>query len=110
MSDTDDIVLSREVTPNQLVAELKALRAEFEGDAVAHMILFGSRARGDNRPDSDVDLMIDVMVGKKFSLVEMAGIANTVADRIGLTGNVFLRRSADPELVGEADRDGIRVF
>jgi uncharacterized protein len=27
---------------------------------VTHAALFGSRARGDNRPDSDIDIMIEI--------------------------------------------------
>ena len=34
----------------------KALRAR----GVSHAALFGSRARGDNRPDSDIDIMIEI--------------------------------------------------
>ncbi|MEX0851809.1 MAG: nucleotidyltransferase domain-containing protein [Bauldia sp.] len=109
MTDTET-VLARDITRDQLVAELRALRPAFEGEGVAHMALFGSRARGENRPDSDVDLLVDIVPGRKFSLVEMAGIANTVEDRIGLVGNIFLRRSTRPELLDEARRDGITVF
>jgi predicted nucleotidyltransferase len=109
MDDTETI-LARDITRDQLVAELRSLRPAFDADGVAHMMLFGSRSRGDNRPDSDVDLMIDVLPGRKFSLINLSGVALTVEDRIGLRGNVFLRRSAAPELVEEAARDGIAVF
>jgi len=27
---------------------------------VTHAALFGSRARGDNRPDSDIDIMVEI--------------------------------------------------
>ena len=109
MSDTET-VLARDISRDQLLAELRALRPQFEGEGVAHMVLFGSRARGDHRPDSDVDLMIDVVPGRKFSLIEMAGIANAVEDTIGLMGNVFLRRSARSDLLDETRRDGIAIF
>lgn len=41
----------------RLVETLRPLLAEFAGLRLA--LLFGSRARGDARPDSDLDLMID---------------------------------------------------
>ena len=109
MSDRETI-LARNVGREQLVAELRALRPAFDADGVAHMTLFGSRSRGDNRADSDVDLMIDVTPGRKFSLLDLSGVALTVEDRIGLSGNIFLRRSAASELVEEAAREGIAVF
>jgi predicted nucleotidyltransferase len=109
MSDSET-VLARDISRDQLLAELRALRPQFEREGVTHMVLFGSRARGDHRPDSDVDLLIDVVPGRKFSLVEMAGIANVVEDEIGLMGNVTLRRSARSELLEEARREGIAIF
>ena len=68
--------LSRE----ELIAELRVLRPAFERQAVTHMALGGSRARQDNRPDSDVDLLIDVDPGRKFSLVEIARIMHAPKD------------------------------
>ena len=109
MSDSEAL-LTRDISRDQLLADLRALRPVFEREGVAHMALFGSRARGDHRPDSDVDLLVDVEPGRKFSLIEMAGIANAVEDTIGLMGNVTLRRSARSELLGEARRDGIVIF
>jgi predicted nucleotidyltransferase len=109
MSDSETI-LARDISREQLLNELRALRPVFEREGVAHMALFGSRARGDHRPDSDVDLLIDVAPGRKFSLIEMAGVVNAVEDRVGLTGNVFMRRSVRPGLLAEAGRDGLQVF
>ncbi len=40
---------------------LSELRQEFEalyGDRLAQMILYGSQARGDARPDSDIDVLV----------------------------------------------------
>jgi predicted nucleotidyltransferase len=45
----------------QLEAILSELRAGYDrlyGDRLARMILFGSQARGDARPGSDVDVMV----------------------------------------------------
>ena len=46
---------------DQLVARLRALQADIrERGCRPACALIGSRARGDNRPDSDIDLMIEV--------------------------------------------------
>ena len=109
MSATETI-LARDISRDQLVAELRALRPAFEERAVSHMVLFGSRARGNNRADSDVDLMIEVDPHKKFSLVDLAGVSVIVEDHVGLNGNIFMRRSTRPELLQEAGRDGVAIF
>ena len=71
---TDATILApREIPRDQLVAELRALRDLFAEEGVTHMVLFGSRARQDNRADSDVDLVVEVDPGRKFSLIDLSG-------------------------------------
>ena len=42
----------------QVAERLKELVLQNQGDRVRRVILFGSRARGDARPDSDYDLLV----------------------------------------------------
>jgi predicted nucleotidyltransferase len=109
MTDAETI-LARDISRDQLVAELRALRPAFEREGVSHMALVGSRARRDNRADSDVDLMIEVESGRRFSLVEVARIIRAVEERIGIRADILMRRSLKPRLLSEALRDQIPVF
>ena len=45
---------------DEVLAVLKAHEAELRAHGVARAALFGSLARGDARPDSDVDLMVEI--------------------------------------------------
>ena len=74
------------------------------------MTLFGSRARGDNRPDSDVDLAIEVDNDRPLSLFDLAGISHAVEDELGLPANIFMRRSLDGAFLSSVRRDEIRLF
>ena len=109
MSDTET-VLARDITRDRLLAELRALRPAFEREGVSHMALVGSRARQDNRLDSDVDLMIEVKSGRRFSLVEVARVMRAVEERVGVRADILMRRSLKPRLLAEATRDQIPVF
>ena len=40
------------------IADAKARLEALYGDRLDHVVLYGSRARGDARPDSDVDLLV----------------------------------------------------
>jgi uncharacterized protein len=98
------------LTREALVAGLKALRSDLEREGVSAMALFGSRARGDNQPGSDIDLMIDVTPGRKFSLLDLVGVAHMVEDRFGLPANIFMRRSLDPDSLSAAVDEEEVVF
>jgi uncharacterized protein len=72
-----------DVDRDTLLVELLGLRPDLERAGVTHVALFGSRARRDNRPDSDIDLLIDVDDRHKFSLLDMVGVASRVEDSCG---------------------------
>jgi predicted nucleotidyltransferase len=109
MSDTD-VVLARNISRDELLAELRALRPAFEREGVTHMALVGSRARRDNRQDSDVDLLIDVDSKRRFSLVEVARIMRAVEERTGLRADILMRRSLRPDFLAKAKQDELSVF
>jgi len=89
---------------------LIVLRPTLRDEGVAHVALFGSRARGDHRPDSDIDLLIDVDPGCRFSLLNLVGIEHIVGDATGLSVNAVMRRSLDADFRKAAAADLIEVF
>ncbi len=44
----------------EIIARLRDNQAALRARGVAHAALFGSLARGDDRPDSDTDIMIEI--------------------------------------------------
>jgi uncharacterized protein len=46
---------------------------------VRRAALFGSIARGDNRPDSDIDVMIEVEPGAHITVFDYAGLKEYIA-------------------------------
>ena len=46
---------------DRVIATLQQHRAELEGRGVVHAAVFGSVARGQARPDSDVDILIEAI-------------------------------------------------
>jgi uncharacterized protein len=80
----------------KIIADLKRLEPRLREEGVEHLAIFGSRARGDNRPDSDLDLLIDVEEGRKFSLIDLAGVQLTIQDELGIETHVTLNRGLKP--------------
>lgn len=102
----------RDLDREELIAELQRLRPAFEREGVKHMALFGSRARRDNRPDSDVDLVIEISdeADKRFSLLELIGVGHIVEDNVGLEAHVLMRRSLNDSFQWTVGRDQVPVF
>ena len=45
-------------THDPILTRFRAALSELYGDRLAHVVLYGSRARGDARPDSDYDVAV----------------------------------------------------
>ena len=82
----DLLCYNRPMTGHDIIATLRQNEAALRARGVSHAALFGSRARGDNRPDSDTDIMIeidpDAPVGSVFETVTFgdSGVENIYAD------------------------------
>lgn len=62
-----------------IIARLRASEAELRARGVLHAALFGSRARGDDRPDSDTDIMIDIDPEAHISVYDYVGLKEYIA-------------------------------
>jgi predicted nucleotidyltransferase len=58
----------------RVVALLRAHAADIKSRGVTRLALFGSTARGEAGPSSDVDLLIEVDPHARFTLVDLAGL------------------------------------
>lgn len=93
-----------------LLARLTALRPVFEREGITRMWLVGSRARGDNRADSDIDLMVEIDETRPFSLLDLIGVKHIVEDEIGLPADMLMRRSRSSSLAARTDLDALAIF
>jgi len=77
---------------------------------VNRMYLFGSRARGDNREDSDFDFCIDVP--ESFSLMDMGGLLYDLKEALNAEVDLVCEEAArkKPHLMEEIIRDRKIVF
>lgn len=83
---------------------------ELRSMGITSLSLFGSRARGDFRPDSDLDVLIEYDSNSKFSLVDMAGVQHAIEDLVGLPVQVTLRNSLREETRNRIKNDEVGVF
>jgi len=83
---------------SEVVATLKALEPELRERGVASAALFGSVVRGQARSDSDVDVLIGIDPAMAFDLLDLVGVKNLLADRLGRPVDVVEREALKPRL------------
>lgn len=98
------------MTREEIVSNLKRTAPALKAEGVTGLAIFGSRARGDARTDSDLDVLLDVDPDSRFSLLDLAGVHLMIEDRIGIPTQVTLRRALDPRMADRIKDDLIKVF
>jgi hypothetical protein len=74
------------------------------------LYLFGSTARDDAGPASDIDLFLDYDRDSRFSLIELVGIKQLLEQRLGVAVDVTTRDSLDPPLRDRIEASAERIF
>ena len=83
-----------------------ALRAR----GIAHAALFGSVARGDNRPDSDIDILVEFDPAACVTIYDYVGVKDFVAGLFAESVDVIDREALKPHLRAPSERDAIYAF
>jgi uncharacterized protein len=76
---------------------------------VTSLSIYGSRARGDNRPDSDLDVMVECRPGT-LSILELLSIKHMIEDDTGLEVHISTRESFPTDNQRRFERDLVRVL
>lgn len=91
-------------------AELKALERPLRERGLTALALFGSTARGSSRPDSDVDVLIDIAPDVSFSLVDLVWVKHFLEDNLARKVDVVIREGLDPAIRDRVIREARTVF
>lgn len=90
--------------------QLKALEEPLRERGLSALALFGSTARDTARPDSDVDVLIDIARDVSFSLIDLVSVKDFLEDRLGRTVDVVTREGLDPAIRDRVIREARAVF
>ncbi len=100
-----DGTMRRSETTTRLRANAERLRAA----GVAALYLFGSTARDDAGPDSDVDLFFDP-ADPRFNLFDVMAVRDAVEAMLGCKVDVMTRSSLHPYLRPRIEAEALLVF
>src|SRR4051794_10585125 len=94
----------------QILAKLRESETALRARGVSHAALFGSRARGDNRPDSDIDIMIEFDPAAAIGVYEYVALKDYIAALFDRPVDVVSREGLKPYVKPAVTIDAIYAF
>jgi uncharacterized protein len=97
--------------PSTLLARLRAQEVPLRAAGVAGLFLFGSAARGEAGPASDIDLFIDQADPDRFDLIDLIALQDRLRAALdGAPVDLATRASLHPALRRDIEASAVRVF
>src|SRR5262245_5736911 len=117
LGDMNDTVKEADTTERSplahrsaIVAELRVHASEIRAQGVTSLALFGSRARGEERADSDLDVLIGYDSDRPFTLYDLVRVERLLERLTGLKVHVATSDAFRPHHLHRATKDAISVF
>lgn len=89
---------------------ISIIREYFKTQPIEKAWIFGSYSRGEEREDSDIDIIVAIIPGAKFSLLDHAGMICDLEDLLCRPIDIVKEGTLLPFATESADRDKILVY
>ena len=93
-----------------VLARLRAAEPDLRAKGVAHAALFGSVARDEQRPDSDIDILVELDGSSQLGLWEYVGVITFIEDMFPVKVDVSNRASLKAHVRPSAEHDAVYAF
>ena len=98
------------MTKDEVLAALRAREPDLRVKSVARAALFGSVARGEQDPESDIDILVELDPAARLGLWEYARIVDFIEDMFSTKVDVASRTSLKVHVRQSAERDAVYAF
>ena len=98
------------MTRTDAIARLKAHQGELNALGLRRLSLFGSMARGDSGPSSDVDVAAVLDPAAHIDLFRLAALSERLTALLGASVDLITEPARSARLQAEIERDRVRVF
>jgi predicted nucleotidyltransferase len=95
---------------SDVVGRLRAHAPALQQRGLAALWVFGSVARGDARPDSDIDLLADFVPDRRMSLTGFASLREDLSALLGAPVDLAEWSVLRPYIRNAAQREAVQVF
>ena len=93
-----------------LIKVLRSYDAALRENGATGLFIFGSRALGTERPDSDLDLFIDYNPTAKIpNMFRLMQIEEKISEALGIPVTITTRDALHPLMKDSIERDAVRV-
>ncbi len=93
----------------ETLKRLRALEPQLRARGLTSLFLFGSIARDEARPDSDVDIFVEFAPDARLGW-DFAGAPDVLSEGLGRPVDFAMRDGLHPLLRADIEREAIRVF
>lgn len=97
-------------TLEKALLTLRTNKAALRARGVVHAAVFGSVARGDTTPSSDIDILVDLEPRKPCGVFEFVRLQIDMSDLIGAKVDLVERKALKPLVRESALRDAVNAF
>ncbi|CAO3443980.1 Nucleotidyltransferase domain protein, BT0168 group [Azospirillum argentinense] len=101
---------NRPPSVEEVVSILRDNSADLRRRGVLHAAVFGSVARGEARPESDIDIVIDLDPGRPMGLFEYTRVTLDIGDLFDRPTDVVVRKNLKPDLRDSVAGEAVHAF
>ncbi len=95
---------------DEILDRLRQSELALRERGVAHAALFGSRARDEERPDSDIDILVEIAPDARLGLFQYVGIVQYIEAMFSVPADVANREGLKPLVRPGAEREALYAF
>lgn len=94
----------------ETIERLKICEPLLRARGVRGLAIFGSAARGEDRPDSDVDLLVELDDTRSVSLFDLSELKFLASEALGRPADIAIRGQLRAGYRASIESDAIPVF